>query len=273
LTRRPAQVTGLPTGVRAVGWDGATAQGWGALADGADAIINLAGESIGDGRWTAERKARIVSSRVNAGQAVSAAIQSARQKPQVLIQSSAVGYYGPQHDELLDETAPAGQDYLARVAEQWEASSQAVEAHGVRRVIIRTGVVLSPAGGALPRLVLPFRFFVGGPMGGGKQWLPWIHMADEVGAIRFLMDRPDAQGAFNLAAPNPVTNATFAHTLGRVMRRPALIPVPAFVLRLLLGEMATVVLDGQRQVPKRLLRLGYTFKFPALEPALRDLVR
>ena len=172
----------------------------------------------------------------------------------------------------MAEDGQAGSDFLATVAAQWEASTAAVEAAGVRRVIIRTGVVLSTAGGALPKLLLPYRFFAGGPLGSGRQYFPWIHMADEVAAIRFLIENRAARGAFNLAAPNPLTNAAFGKLAGQVLGRPAFVPVPAFALRLLLGEMATTVLDGQRAVPDRLLALGFAFRFPDAEAALRDLL-
>ncbi len=277
LSRAPERAASLPAGVRAERWDGVSAAGWGGLADGdvpgGVAIVNLAGENLGEGRWTAERKARFLTSRLNAGQAVVEAIRAAGTKPAVLIQSSAVGYYGPHGDEPVTERTSAGADYLGRLAVQWEASTQEAEALGVRRPVIRTGVVLSARSGALPRLMLPFRFFAGGPLGSGRQWIPWIHLDDEVRAIRFLIERPEASGPFNLCAPNPVTNREMAQTLGRVLGRPAFFPVPALALRLMLGKMATVVLDGQRELPQRLLDLGFTFRFPNLQPALKDLVR
>ncbi len=276
LSRNPEQASGraqrLPHGVRAERWDGISAAGWGHFADGARAIVNLAGENLGEGRWTASRKAHFLISRINAGQTVMEAIRAARSKPAVLIQSSAVGYYGPHGDEPVTEETPPGSDYLGQLAVQWEASTQQAEALGVRRAVIRTGVVLTPAGGTLPRLMLPFRFFAGGPLGSGRQWLPWIHVDDEVRAIRFLIEQPGASGPFNLCAPNPVTNREMARTLGRVLGRPSFFPVPAFVLRLVLGEMASIVVDGQRELPDRLLGMGFTFRFPDLGPALADLV-
>lgn len=272
LSRRPEQARGLPPGVRVVHWDAHTAEGWGPLAEDAAAIVNLAGESIAGGPWTAERKRRIHDSRVNAGRAVVAAVQAARRKPGVVIQASAVGYYGPHGDEEVTEDTPPGEDFLARVAVDWEASTVPVEALGVRRVIIRTGLPLSREGGVFPFFLLPFRFFVGGPLGSGRQWVPWIHIADEIGAIRFLMENTEAQGPFNLSAPNPVTNAEFSRILGRVMRRPSFMRVPAFALRLILGELSTLMLSGQRQIPRRLVEMGYHFRFPDLEVALRDLL-
>ena len=272
LSRHPERATDMPSGVQVQGWDARTAEGWGHLADGADAIVNLAGENLAAGRWTAERKRRIRESRVNAGRAVVAAVEAASRKPRVVVQASAVGYYGPCGDEEITEDHPPGNDFLAQVCVEWEASTAAVEEMGVRRPIIRTGVVLSATGGALPRMLPPFRFGLGGPLGSGQQWFPWIHLADEVGAIRFLIAHEEASGPFNLSAPNPVTNAAFTRALGRVLGRPTFMRVPAFALRLLFGEMGTVLLEGQRAVPKRLLEMGYTFRFAEVEAALRDLL-
>lgn len=273
LSRDPGRAPAMPPGVQVVKWDGRTAQGWGALADGAEAIVNLAGESIAGGRWTPARKGRIRESRLAAGAAVVEAVAAARRKPYAVVQASGVGYYGPRGDELIPETAPPGSDFLGRLAVEWEASTAPVEALDVRRVIIRTGVVLSRQGGALPRLILPFRFFAGGPLGSGRQWVPWIHITDQVRAIRFLMENNNAvSGAYNLVSPNPVTNAQLSRALGRALRRPSWIPVPSPALRLLLGEMADVLLTGQRAVPQRLLEAGYAFRFPDLEAALADLL-
>jgi len=265
LSRAPERAAGLPTGVRAERWDARTAEGWGALADGADAIVNLAGESIaGKGfitsrRWTAERKRRIRDSRLNAGRAVVQTVELASNKPRVVIQASGVGYYGPRGDEELTEEASPGQDFLARTAIEWEASTAPVEPLGVRRAIF-------------PFMLLPFQLFVGGSVGSGRQWLPWIHIADEVRAIRFLIENEAASGPFNLVAPHLLTNAEFNQVLGRVMRRPAFMRVPAFALRLLLGEISITLLEGQKAIPRRLQELGFTFRFPETEAALRDLL-
>lgn len=270
---RPAAALGLPDGVRVERWDGRTAEGWGSLADGAHAIVNLAGESLAAGRWTAERKQRILNSRVNAGRAIVEAVQKAAKKPGVVVQSSAVGYYGPRGDEDVTEDTAAGDDFLARVCVSWEASTASVAEVGVRHVVIRSGLVLSAEGGALPRMALPFRLFMVGRLGSGRQWLPWIHIADEVSAVRFLIEQEKASGPFNLTAPHPLTNEAFSGGLAGAMNRPAWMPVPAFMLRLLLGEMATTVLTGQQALPRRLLDLGFAFRFPQAEPALRDLLR
>ena len=271
ISRRPERIIGLPAEVRAERWDGRTAEGWYSLADGADAIINLAGENISSGRWTDERKNTILQSRLNAGQAVVQAVKAVTRKPRVVIQASGIGYYGPCGNEEITEETPPGHDFLARLAVEWESSTASLEALGVRRAVIRTGVVVSIEGGALPRMLLPFRFFIGGRLGSGQQWFPWIHIADEVGAIRFLIENEGASGPFNLSAPIPLTNTEFSRLLGQRLRRPALMPTPEFALRLLFGEMATALLDGQRAIPKHLLQLGFRFRFPEAGPALRNL--
>ena len=273
LSRGAQRPAGLAPAVRVVQWDGRSAAGWGELVDGNTAIVNLAGANIAGGRWSDARKREIVDSRVQAGQAVVQAVQQAVVKPRVVIQSSAVGYYGACGDEVINETSKTGSDFLADVCRQWEASTAAVEALGVRRAVIRTGVVLSKDGGALPRRVLPFRFFAGGKLGSGRQYFPWIHLKDEVAAIRFLIEQPAASGVFNLAAPEPPTNAQFTQAIGKALGRPALMPVPAFALRTLFGEMSTVLLDGQRAQPQRLQQMGYRFRFTDPVAALQDLLR
>ena len=278
LSRTPDTRDGLPEGVQVVGWDARTAEGWGHLAEGAGAIVNLAGANLaGHGflpsRWTDERKRVIRESRISASQAVTAAVAQAREKPGVLVQASGVGYYGFLGDEPVTEEAEPGDDFLARLAaKEWEPFTEPVEALGVRRIIIRSGAVLTPDAGVVPRLVLPFRLFVGGSVGRGDQWHSWIHLQDEVRAIRFLVDQEEASGPFNLVAPNPVTNAEFTRTLGKVLNRPSWLPIPAFALRLVLGEVSDTVLEGQRAVPHRLQELGFAFRFPDLEAALRDLL-
>jgi hypothetical protein len=280
LTRDPKRAAAvLPAAARAHPWDARTADGWGHLADGADAIINLAGESIaGTGtipsRWTAERRRRIHESRVYAGLAVVDAVEAAAVKPKVLIQASAVGYYGQRRDDvILTEDSPPGRDFLGETCVAWEQSTAPVEELGVRRVIIRTGLVLAREGGPLPLLILQHRLFAGGRLGSGRQYWPWIHLHDEVAAIRFLLSNDKAVGPFNLTAPHPVTAAEFSRVLGRVMSRPSLLPTPAFAMRLVLGDIATLVLDGQRAIPKKLLDLGFKFRFGELFYALRDLVK
>lgn len=272
LSRNPAKVVGLPAGVGVEKWDGRTAEGWGELIESGCAIVNLAGAGIADQRWTESRKRVILDSRLLAGQAVMDAVRQAKSKPEVIVQASATGYYGPDGSFDKYESSPPGTDFLSQVCVKWEESTAAVEALGVRWVVARTGFVLSSKGGALPRLAMPFRFFVGGPVGSGRQWVPWIHIADEVGAIRFLIENSDTSGAYNLAAPTPATNRTLSRELGSTLKRPALMPAPAPMIRLMFGEMSSVLLAGQRAVPSRLLAAGYKFRFPELRPALRDLL-
>lgn len=268
LSRNPAAVGSLGSGVQVAAWDGRTAQGWGRLADGAFAIINLAGENLSAGRWTAARKRAIVESRQHAGQAVLAAIEQAAVKPAVLVQSSAVGYYGPRGDEKITESEKPGSSFDAATCVTWEKITEPVEALGVRRVIIRTGVVIEKHGGALARMALPFQLFIGGPVGSGRQYFPWIHLADEINAIQFLLENPQARGVFNLSAPNPVTMKEFAAALGKALGRPSFMPVPAFALQLLFGEMASILLNGQRAIPTRLQQAGFTFHYPTVDAAL-----
>jgi uncharacterized protein (TIGR01777 family) len=277
LSRNPAKHT-LPPGIQMAQWDGQTAVGWEQAANSAHAIINLAGESIaGSGfpppRWSAERKQRILQSRLDAGRAVVAAIRAADNKPAVVLQASGIDYYGnvPTIHEINEES-PSGTGFLADVTRQWEASTAEVQEMGVRQILLRTGIVLSMEGGALPQTVMPFKFFAGGPLGNGKQWWPWIHLTDEIRAIQFLLEHRTASGAFNLCAPNPLPQKEFAQEIGRAMGRPALLPAPAFALRAMLGEMAAIVLDGRRAIPQRLQALGFTFQYPQATSALLDIL-
>ncbi len=276
LSRNPAKKE-VPGEVEMVKWDAESAKGWITEVERSEAIVNLAGENIaGSGllpdRWTENKKRRILDSRLKAGRAVNEAVEAADSPPDVVIQASAVGYYGTSEDRLFTEEASVGTDFLAGIAEEWEDVSLPLEDLGVRRVVIRTGVVLSPEGGVLPRLLLPHRFFLGGPLGSGKQPYSWIHVKDEVRAIRFLLESEGAGGPFNLTAPNPRSNRAFARQLGKVLGRPSFFRVPGFLIRALLGEAAIMVLQGQRVEPARLKDLGFEFRFPELEEALSDLV-
>jgi uncharacterized protein (TIGR01777 family) len=280
LTRNPnSRRSSTPADATLVQWDAESASGWAEHADGADAIINFAGENLAGGsfipkRWTSARKQEILESRLQAGQAVVEAIRGAANKPALVVQASASGYYGTnQGKESKTEGDPAGDDWLAHVCQQWEQATETVEEMGVRRITLRTGLILDSEEGVLPRLVLPFKLFAGGKFGSGRQYYPWIHIQDEIRAIRFLMDQEESRGAYNLSAPNPATNQDFARTLGWVMNRPAWIPVPGFAMKLALGEVSTLVLNGQRMVPSRLQEAGFEFKHPTLEAALKDLLR
>lgn len=274
LSRHPDQGHEMPNGVRVEGWDGATPQGWGHLVNDADAIINLAGAGIADAPWTDKRKHLIRESRIHAGLAIQKAIEEATNKPKVLMQASAVGYYGQEHgDELVTEDSPPGHDFLAKVCFDWEMATAPVVRMGVRRVVMRTGIVLSREGGAFPKMLLPFKFFAGGPLGNGKQWMPWIHIDDQVRAMIFLLTHETANGAFNLSAPNPVTNKQFSQMIGATMGRPAFLPAPSFAIKTALGEMSTILLDGQRAIPQKLEAAGFTFKFGTAQEALSKLLK
>jgi hypothetical protein len=264
----------LPGTAALAEWDGRTAAGWGGLADGALAIVNLAGDNLAAGRWTKAKKARILRSRVDAGSAVVEAVRAARAKPRVLVQASAVGFYGPAGDEDLDEDSPPGPGFLAGVVRAWEDSTEAAGALGVRRAVIRSGLVLGKEGGVWPRLVLPFRFFAGGPLGGGRQPFSWISLEDEVRAIRHIIEHDELAGTFNLTAPGPLRQREFCRVLGRAIRRPCWLPAPAFLLGILFGEKAReTILTGQRVLPRRLLAAGFVFRHPDAASAVAALVR
>lgn len=279
LTRRSPEAGPSMPGTRLVSWRPPSAGGLESELDGAEAVVNLAGASIAGesllsilfGRWTAASKDAILRSRLDAGSALTAAISRASRKPSVFVQASGVNYYGVQIAGAVAEGAPAGNDFLASVAERWEASSAAVEDVGVRRAVLRTGVVLARSGGVLPMVALPFRMLVGGPLGSGKQWFPWIHIHDQVRAIRFAMENPQVSGAYNAVAPESITNAAFGRALARRIRRPYWFPTPALLLRLMLGEKSTLVLEGAQIVPQRLIQAEFRFSFPTAELALQDI--
>ena len=236
--------------------------------EGAEAVIHLAGEPIAQ-RWTGARRTAIRESRVRGTELLARTIAALDRKPNALLSGSAVGYYGDTGDDALDEESAPGTDFLAGVAREWEAATDAARSADVRVVLLRTGIVLSPHGGALERLLPPFRLGVGGPIGNGRQWMSWIALEDHLRAMEHALATVGLHGPVNLVAPNPVTNAEFAATLGRVLGRPAIVPVPAFALELLYGEMArSTILAGQRVLPKKLLRSGFHFAHPALEEAL-----
>lgn len=243
-----------------------------ALPEPPTAIVNLAGENLGSGRWNARRKRLFVDSRVGVTRRVVDYIAGASVKPAVLVSGSAVGYYGARGDELITEEAAPGDEYQADLCRAWEAEALRAREHGVRVCLLRTGAVLDAGGGPLSSLLPPFKLGLGGYYGSGRQYLPWIHRADLVRAIRFLIDSPECAGPYNATAPEPVSNRQFARVLGRVLRRPALLWVPGPLLRLMVGEMARLFLTGQRVVPARLQAAGFTFRYPGLESALRAIL-
>lgn len=239
--------------------------------EGAEAVVNLAGASVAAHRWSESYKKVILDSRVQSSRALVTAMRGGA-KPRVLVNASAVGFYGGRGDEVLEESAAPGGDFLASVCVAWEAEARKAEELGVRSVQARTGVVLSKKGGALGQMLPPFKAFVGGPIGSGKQWFPWIHLDDEVAAFLWAIDHHDVRGPVNLVSPGIVTMKEFAKALGRALHRPAIFPVPAGPLKILLGEFAAALLEGQRAAPRRLLDSGFRFRFTEVEPALRDLL-
>ncbi len=249
--------------------DAARATGWAAEIDGADAIVNLAGEGIADKRWTKARKQALLESRTLSTRSLVAAVRAAGRRPSVFIQASGIGYYGTAGDEVLDEASPPGSDFLAQLCLTWEAEARAVEALGARLVIVRNGVVLARSGGALKKMLPPFLFFVGGPIASGRQYLSWIELDDWTAMVIWAMTTAGASGVFNGTAPAPVTNAVFSKALGRAVHRPSWLPVPGVALRVMVGELADAgLINGQRVVPKRAVDLGFTFSFPGIDTAL-----
>lgn len=269
-TRRPGD---LPSSTRLVQWDAESGEGWAHELHDADAVVNLAGENIGAGRWNQDRRQRILDSRVNAGQAIVDAAERAGRAPTRLIQASGVNYYGHRGDEYVSEREPQGEDFLSDVCVHWEQSTQPLDSMGTRRAITRNGVVFDRDEGALPQLMLPFRLYVGGRIASGNQGFSWIHIADHVEANRFLLHRDSICGPVNLTAPEPVSNRELTRALGKVMNRPTLFPVPGFAVRLAIGEFAEYLINGQFVVPERLLEEGFEFQFPSVEPALRNLLQ
>lgn len=267
LTRQPR-----PDVADDIGWtpDG-SAGPWARSLEGADAIVNLSGAGLADQRWTDARKQELVSSRILPTRSLVAAIATLSARPAVFVAGSAVGYYGARGDEMITETEPPGSDFLATLCVDWEREAERASSL-TRLVIVRTAPALHPEGGALAAMLLPFRLGVGGRLGSGTQYMPWIHLDDWVGLVELLMRDDRARGAFNVASPQPVTNAEFTRALGEALHRPTIVPMPAFALRLLLGELANSLVTGQRAVPARAEALGFRFRFPALEDALDDLL-
>ncbi len=249
-------------------WDAKTIGLWKSQLDGADAVINLTGESIAAKRWTAAQKKVLRDSRLQSASALLEAIKSASQKPKILINASAVGFYGSVPAGDVTEKDAKGQGFLADLCAEWESEVMKASSMGLRVVLLRIGIVLEKDGGALQKFIPPFQFYVGGPLGSGKQWFPWVHKMDVVGAILFALDHETLSGPVNVTAPGVVTMNEFCAALGRAMRRPSWAPVPAFALKLLLGEMADMLTGGQRAIPKRLTESGFKFRYPQADQAL-----
>jgi len=273
LTRAPAKAGSTDTaGPEVVQWDGRTMGEWAACLDGADAIVNLAGESLDGKRWTSAQKERIMRSRVEVTHTLRDAVARASRKPSVLVNASAVGYYGSVEEGDVTEEYPSGKGFLAETCVSWENGAESIGELGLRVVKLRLGVVLAAQGGALRKMVLPFRLFAGGPMGSGRQWFPWVHCDDVTEIAMLALQNASVIGPVNVTAPESVNMKTFCAALGGALHRPSWAPVPAALLRIALGEMSDMLLTGQRVVPAKLQRLGYTFRFPTLALALSDII-
>ena len=272
LTRRIEAQRSYGSTVTAVEWNGRKAGAWEHCLEGADAVINLAGAPIADGRWTDARKRLLTESRVLTTRLLVEAMSRRSSKPRTLINASGIGYYGTSDDRVLDEAAAHGQGFLADLCLAWEAAAIRATEFGVRVALLRTGMVLEQDGGALPKMLLPFRLFAGGPIMPGTQWVSWIHRRDHIGLIQWALATPNVSGPVNAVAPEPVTMNRFCEVLGRVLHRPSWLPVPGFALQLALGELGTLMTTGQRVTPAKALSGGYVFHYPTLEPALRAIM-
>jgi uncharacterized protein (TIGR01777 family) len=250
-------------------WTPGTLREWDAALDGADGVVNLAGEPIAERKWTHTQRRRIEKSRIDATHSLVQACAKAKQRPQFLINASAVGYYGPHGDETITEEIAPGDDFLGVLCREWEEEAKKAEELGMRVVRLRIGIVLGHGGGALGKIAEPFKYFVGGALGSGQQWMSWIHLEDLVGLILQTIDDPRTTGPVNATAPNPVRNKEFCQTLAKVMHRPCWASVPSFALRMALGDMAEMLLTGQRVIPAVAEKSGYRFRYPTLEPALQ----
>ena len=268
LSRDPAKTTHKLGGARAARWDPSTEAAPLEALQGVEAIFNLAGEPVAEGRWTEDKKRRIRDSRVVGTRNLVAGLRALDRKPEVLVSASAVGYYGDRGDEELDESSPAGRGFLAEVCTEWEREALAAESLGVRVVCVRIGIVLARGGGALARMLPPFKMGAGGRLGNGKQWMPWIHIDDVVGVILHASRTSALRGAINAVSPHPVTNAAFTKALGHAVHRPAFLPVPSTALRIAFGEMSEVLMASERVLPRVAERTGYAFKHPELAGAL-----
>lgn len=262
----------FPPAVTVSRWDGITVGAWRLSLEDVDAVINLSGASIGGGRWTPRRKALILQSRVAPTRALVEAMRASRHRPRVLINASAVGYYGMSGDDVVTEETPPGDDFLGTTCQQWEAEALSAAPLGVRVVLPRFGVVLAEGGGALDRMLLTFRLFIGGPLGSGDQWYPWVHRDDALAVLLHLLDHQECEGGFNVVSPESVNMRTFAREVGRTLGRLSWMPVPSFMLRMLFGEMSGIILQGRRIIPARLLEAGFPFKYPTLRRALQAIL-
>ncbi|HUI89750.1 MAG TPA: TIGR01777 family oxidoreductase [Anaerolineales bacterium] len=261
-----------PSSVNQIQWDGQTTKEWSGRVNEMDVVINLAGFSLAHWPWTKARKQKFLDSRILPGLALAGAVKEATRRPRVFIQASGINYYGLRGDSVADESTPPGADFLAQLTLRWEDAIQSVEEMGVRCLVLRQAVVLANHGGMFPLMTLPVKLLAGGPIGDGRQAVPWIHIADLIGAMRFLLANQNASGVYNLVAPMPTSNAEFMRAVAGRLRRPYWLRTPTLFLRILLGGMSDLVVTGRYCQPKRLLDLGYAFRFPRIRDALTDLI-
>jgi uncharacterized protein (TIGR01777 family) len=273
LTRSPEKAQALlDKAVEIIQWNPGDTDGWERSLDGSDAIVNLAGTNLASGRWSKNFKTEILDSRIKTSKALIRAIKTLKAKPKTIITASAIGFYGNNADEKLDEESRGGAGFLAGVAQEIEDCSREFETLGLRSVVIRTGIVLGAGGGALPKMIMPFKFYIGGYWGSGDQWMSWISLADEVTAIKFLIENSNLHGVFNLTSPEPLTNRKLFQVLAKVLRKPCWLPIPAFVLKIMFGEMANeLFLGSQRVYPRKLIDAGFEFKYSELTKALESI--
>jgi uncharacterized protein (TIGR01777 family) len=274
LSRNPEKIyekTKLP--VKLVRWNPDGLDGWETVMKNAAVVINLAGENISGFRWTPKSKEKILLSRTRSSRTLIDAIEKTENRPDVFIQVSGIGYYGSRKDDIMDEYSSPGEGFLSRVSQRWEAASEQVEAMKIRRVVFRTGMVLGPRGGALIRLIMPFRFFLGARFGSGNQWTPWIHILDVCRAMEYAISHINLKGVFNLTAPQAVTNKEMTRTLGKILKKPSFFVLPAWIIKIILGEMGReLLLSSQRVVPRRLVQEGFEFSYPDLKKALSEIL-
>lgn len=273
LTRRPEKASNFfAKSIDIIKWNPKYNDGWESCLDGSDAIVNLAGTNLASARWSKNFKAEILDSRIKASKAIIQAIEKSKVKPKTIITASAIGFYGNRANEKLDEESGGGDGFLASVAKEIEDSSREFEILGLRSIVIRTGIVLGSSGGALPKMIMPFKCYLGGYWGKGNQWMSWISLADEVAAIKFLIKNSNLYGAFNLTSPEPLQNRQLFQILARVLKKPCWLPVPAFMLKIMFGEIANeLFLASQRVYPKKLIDAGFKFKYTELKKALESI--
>jgi len=274
LTRRQKIISRTQNDlIKTVQWDGKTLGNWVEYVDGSDVVINLSGENIANKRWSKEQKLKLFQSRTEPTKAIINAIANAKQKPKLLINASASGYYGYDSKDIITESYSKGTGFLAELCLSWEQAALEAEKNNVRVILIRTGIVLDPNQGALKKMILPYKFFVGGPLGSGKQWFPWIHIDDVINIIIFVLKNDKLSGAINVSSPQPITMREFSKKLGKAIRRPSWISVPSFALKILLGEMSAMLIGGLQMIPKKLIDNGFVFKYSNIDDALNNLLR